>query len=225
MVRSPFFPRLEDMPATIPVFPLPGVLLLPGARLPLNIFEPRYLAMTQDALATDRLIGMIQPVECCAGDPAAAQIEPSLHRVGCVGRITSFSETDDGRYLITLTGVSRFTVEQELEPRRGYRRVVADWCRFRGDFAEEERIALDRPRFLGALKDYFAMQEIRADWPCIENASDGQLVTTLAMVCPFTPMEKQALLESPTSQSRGEAMIALLEMAVHQDKEGGHAKH
>lgn len=218
--RSPFSPSLEDMPACIPVFPLPGVLLLPGGKLPLNIFEPRYLVMTQDALATDRLIGMIQPAEAGESDT------PHLQRTGCAGRITSFSETEDGRFLITLTGVARFHVEQELESRSGYRRVVADWCSFADDFkSSKEALVLDRARLMQGLKEYFAVQGIRADWESIENAADIQLLTTLAMVCPFGPLEKQALLEAPTLQERGDTMLALLEMAVHDLKDEEYARH
>ncbi|WP_339851863.1 LON peptidase substrate-binding domain-containing protein [uncultured Nisaea sp.] len=216
MTRNPFAPGLEDMPACIPVFPLPGVLLLPGGKLPLNIFEPRYLAMTQDALCTDRLIGMIQPQE--EGDS-------SLHRTGCVGRITSFSETEDGRFTITLTGVARFHVEQELECRSGYRRVVADWCSFADDFNSRDDLSLDRDRLMRGLKDYFALQGIRADWDSIEKAEDRQLLTTLAMVCPFGSLEKQALLEAPTLQERGETMLTLLEMSLHDLKDDHYARH
>lgn len=216
MTRNPFAPGLEDMPACIPVFPLPGVLLLPGGKLPLNIFEPRYLAMTQDALCTDRLIGMIQPQE--EGDS-------SLHRTGCVGRITSFSETEDGRFTITLTGVARFHVEQELECRSGYRRVVADWCSFADDFEARDELSLDRDRLMRGLKDYFALQGIRADWDSIEKAEDRQLLTTLAMVCPFGSLEKQALLEAPTLQERGETMLTLLEMSLHDLKDDHYARH
>lgn len=218
MTRNPFAPGLEDMPACIPVFPLPGVLLLPGGKLPLNIFEPRYLAMTQDALGTDRLIGMIQPQE--------QEGDASLHRTGCVGRITSFSETEDGRFMITLTGIARFHVEQELECRSGYRRVVADWCSFADDFDTQDDLSLDRDRLMRGLKDYFAQQGIRADWGSIENAEDRQLLTTLAMVCPFGSLEKQALLEAPTLQERGETMLTLLEMSLHDDLKGDrHARH
>ena len=220
MTRNPFAPGLEDMPARIPVFPLSGVLLLPGGKLPLNIFEPRYLAMTQDALCTDRLIGMIQPQEDDEKD------EPSLYRTGCVGRITSFSETEDGRFMITLTGIARFNVEQELECRSGYRRVLADWCSFADDFDAVDDLSLDRDRLMRGLRDYFALHGMKADWDSIENAEDRQLLTTLAMVCPFDSLEKQALLEAPTMQERGEMMLTLLEMSRHDDpKENRHARH
>ena len=219
MTRNPFAPGLEDMPACIPVFPLPGVLLLPGGKLPLNIFEPRYLAMTQDALGTDRLIGMIQPQE----DEETGS--PCLHRTGCVGRITSFSEADDGRLLITLTGIARFHVEQELDSRSGYRRVVADWCGFADDFKASAHLVPDRTRLMPGLKNYFARHGMRADWESIEKAEDRQLLTTLAMVCPFGSLEKQALLEAPTLQERGETMLTLLEMSLHDLKDDHHARH
>lgn len=201
---------LADLPATIPVFPLPGVLLLPGGSLPLNIFEPRYLAMTEDAIATpDRLIGMIQPTEPERGDKP-----PALYSVGCAGRIASFSETDDGRYLITLSGVCRFSVSEEVATMRGYRRVVADFARWQADLAEPLRAAIERDRLLAALKAYFARNGMSADWKAITDSPDDRLVTTLSMFCPFEPQEKQALLECETLARRSATLIALLEMGT-----------
>lgn len=220
MHENPFAPTFEDLPATIPVFPLPGALLLPRGRLPLNIFEPRYLNMTQDALATDRLIGMIQPREGEApGTP------PALYDVGCAGRITSFSETDDGRILITLTGITRFRIEQEVPTARGYRRVVADWSPFQDDFGPDGEVTLDRDRLTEVLRAFFDSRQITADWDAIEKAGTQQLITTLAMVCPFDVSEKQALLESESVQARGETMIALLEMARHTGENDNGPKH
>jgi Lon protease-like protein len=201
---------LSDLPATIPIFPLPGVLLLPGGSLPLNIFEPRYLAMTEDAIATpDRLIGMIQPSEPERGDRP-----PALYSVGCAGRIASFSETDDGRYLITLSGVCRFTVSEEVATMRGYRRVVPDFARWQADLGEAPRVAIERDRLLAALKAYFARNGMSADWNAIADSPDDRLVTTLSMFCPFEPQEKQALLECETLAERSTALIALLEMGT-----------
>ena len=201
---------LTDLPSTIPVFPLPGVLLLPRGTLPLNIFEPRYLAMTEDALATpDRLIGMIQPTE-----PERADKPPALYSVGCAGRIASFSETDDGRYLITLSGVCRFGVSEEVATMRGYRRVVPDFARWQGDLGEPPRGAIDRDRLLTALKAFFARNDMSADWNAINDSPDDRLVTTLAMFCPFEPQEKQALLESESLAERAATLIALLEMGT-----------
>ncbi|MCH8925508.1 MAG: LON peptidase substrate-binding domain-containing protein [Proteobacteria bacterium] len=216
MTRGAFQPDFDDLPRVVPIFPLPGVLLLPGGRLPLNIFEPRYLAMVRDALSGERTIGMIQP--CAeAPDVGAARV----YETGCAGRITAFSETDDGRYLITLTGAIRFDVERELPPIEGYRRVVADYGRFRGDL-EEEASEIDRERFLETLGCYFEANGIEGDWTAIEEAGDAALVTSLAMICPFAAPEKQALLEAMSLPERARTMTAIMEMAVH---EPGGATH
>jgi len=211
MARTPFDIPFERLPGTVPIFPLAGVLLLPHGRLPLNIYEPRYLAMVEDALRTDRLIGMIQPL-----DPHHPGLNPPVHRVGCAGRITRFAETDDGRYLITLTGVCRFEVGEELPTVRGYRPVVPVWNRFRADCDVEPACDVDRSRLLNALRGYFKLQQISADWAAIEATPDGKLVTLLAMICPFAPDEKQMLLEAPDPGRRAEMLIALMEMAVVQ---------
>jgi Lon protease-like protein len=212
---------LADLPKTIPVFPLPGVLLLPRGRLPLNIFEPRYLAMTEDALgAGDRLIGMIQPTE-----PEQPGRPPALYSIGCAGRISSFSETEDGRYLITLTGACRFTVAEEVATMRGYRRVVPDFSRWERDLAAEESGSIARERLLAALKGYFARNGMTADWSTIESSPDERLVTTLAMFCPFEPQEKQVLLECETLTDRAATLIALLEMGSRGGGQGDAAKH
>ena len=216
MTRGAFRPDFDDLPRVVPIFPLPGVLLLPGGRLPLNIFEPRYLAMVRDALSGERTIGMIQP--CAeAPDVGAARV----YETGCAGRVTAFSETDDGRYLITLTGVIRFDVERELPPIEGYRRVLADYGRFRGDL-EEEASEIDRERFLETLGCYFEANGIEGDWKAIEEAGDAALVTSLAMMCPFAAPEKQALLEAMSLPERARTMTAIMEMAVH---EPGGATH
>ena len=215
-----FATSFSDLPATLPVFPLPGVLLLPAGRLPLNIFEPRYLAMTDDALAADRLIGMIQPG---AGNESAAV--PELYRTGCAGRITAFSETEDGRYLITLSGVARFDIGQEIDSMRGYRRVVPDWTPYEGDFTPSDAADVDRERLLHALRGYFTGNGIKADWEAIERMDDTQLVTTLAMICPFDASEKQALLIAAETMERARTMIALLEMAAHPTGGTDDARH
>jgi len=201
-------PRLDRLSDTVAIFPLSGVLLLPRGLLPLNIFEPRYLNMVDDALAGDRLIGMVQPVSACAGGPA-----PEVYRTGCAGRITSLEETDDGRYLISLTGVSRFRVGDELPTVRGYRRVTADWQPFAGDLGDEEA-RIDRSRLTARLGDYFARQGISANWDAIRQVSDERLVTSLAMICPFDAPEKQALLEAPTLADRADLLTTLIEMAL-----------
>ena len=216
MTRGAFRPDFDDLPRVVPIFPLPGVLLLPGGRLPLNIFEPRYLAMVRDALSGERTIGMIQP--CAeAPDVGAARV----YETGCAGRVTAFSETGDGRYLITLTGAIRFDVERELPLIEGYRRVVADYGRFRGDL-EEEASEIDRERFLETLGCYFEANGIEGDWKAIEEAGDAALVTSLAMICPFAAPEKQALLEAMSLPERARTMTAIMEMAVH---EPGGATH
>ena len=222
MSPSPFDPSFDELPATLPVFPLPGVLLLPRGKLPLNIFEPRYLNMTRDALATDRLIGMIQPKPAEGGSEAGSRC---LYRIGCAGRITQFAETDDGRFLITLTGVCRFVVDEEIASMRGYRRVIADWGPFAADLEGDCDAELDRGLLVTRLKQYFDAQGITADWGVIEQTPDHRLVTTLAMVCPFESSEKQALLECDSLKSRASMMLALLDMAVADTSGGDHARH
>ncbi len=207
-----FHPAFEDLPPEIPIFPLPGALLLPQGRLPLNIFEPRYLAMTLDSLASGRMFGMVQP------DPAQPKGEtgPGTYRIGCLGRLTSFSETDDGRLLITLTGVARFRIAEEIAMRRGYRRVRASYEGFRADLTVGGPAPmLDRPALLAALRAYFRAQGIEANWEAIEQTSDAMLVTTLCMVCPFEVREKQALLEAPGTEARAQMLVALMQMDTH----------
>ncbi len=216
MIGGAFQPAFEDLPRVVPIFPLPGVLLLPGGNLPLNIFEPRYLAMVRDALSGERMVGMIQP--CAeAPDVGAARV----YETGCAGRITAFSETGDGRYLITLTGTIRFDVARELPPIEGYRRVLADYGRFRGDL-EADGGEIDRERFLETLGFYFEANGLECDWKAIEEAGDAALITSLAMVCPFGAPEKQALLEAMSLAERVRTMTAIMEMAVH---EPGGATH
>lgn len=219
MSRSSFDPTFEELPQILRIFPLSGVLLLPGGKLPLNVFEPRYLSMTRDALMGDRIIGMVQPLE---GQEAAAGLE--VYPLGCAGRIVSFSETDDGRYQITLTGLCRFEIAREVEMMNGYRRVVPDFSPFKDDFEEGPDGVIDRKRLIDALRLYFKLQNIQADWKAIQSASDDRLVTTLAMVCPFEPSEKQALLQSPSLAERGRVMTALFEMAALGSK-SGEARH
>ncbi len=206
-------PRAERdaLPAEIAVFPLSGALLLPDGRLPLNIFEPRYLAMTEDSLAAGRMFGMVQP------DPGAPRgaTGPGLYRIGCLGRLTSFAETEDGRFLVTLTGMVRFRVAEELEMRRGYRRVRADYGAFQADLQPAAPPELDRPGLLAALRPFFKARGIEANWEAVEQTEDAALVTTLAMVCPFEVPEKQALLEAATPAERAAMLIALLQMGAH----------
>lgn len=207
-----FHPAFEDLPAEIAVFPLPGALLLPRARLPLNIFEPRYLAMTADALGNGRVFGMIQPQPGAARGPCG----PGLYTVGCLGRLSSFAETEDGRFLVTLTGVIRFRVAGELAMVRGYRRVRADYGPFRADLdLAEDGPAVDRTALTGALRPFFRARGIDVNWESVERTSDEMLVLTLCMVCPFEVAEKQALLEAETAAARAQMLIALLQMGAH----------
>ncbi len=206
-------PTQADLPSEFPVFPLPGALLLPHGRLPLNIFEPRYLAMVDDSLAQGRMFGMIQPNVHAPRAPNG----PSLYSIGCLGRLSHFSETDDGRYLITLTGVSRFRVVDELPIRRGYRRITADYTDFLPDLEPPGTgRGLKRAELLGALRPFFTMHDIDANWDAIERMPETMLVTTLAMLCPFDDAEKQALLEAPTEADRAADLLALLRMSVHE---------
>ena len=198
----------DALPGRFPIFPLPGAILLPGGNLPLNIFEPRYLQMTRDAMRTDRVIGMIQP------NGRGAPEHPELFPVGCAGRITSFSETDDGRYLITLTGVCRYDVVEELTVSTPYRQVIASFERWHMDLEEAAPPATLRAPLLQALRGYFDLHEISADWAQIEAAPLAGLITSLAMICPFEPCEKQALLEAPDVEQRGRVLITLLQMGA-----------
>jgi Lon protease-like protein len=205
------------LPAILPIFPLTGVLLLPRGRLPLNIFEPRYLAMTRDALAGDRLIGMVQP-----SDPGASSSNPTVYPTGCAGRITSFSETEDGRFLITLTGTCRFRIREELPLLEGYRRIVPEWGEFVRDLESELEPGFDRERLLRGLKTYFQKHQISADWDAIGLVAGERLVTSVAMICPFEPSEKQALLEASDLEKRAQLLTAIVEMAVvNRPSDGG----
>jgi uncharacterized protein len=207
------------LPDTLPIFPLTGVLLLPRGRLPLNIFEPRYLAMTRDALGGERLIGMVQPNEP-QQDNRGGAMNPPVYPIGCAGRITSFSETDDGRYLLTLTGVSRFRIRDELPLLSGYRRVVAEWQPFAHDVDTPSGTEFDRDRFIRGLKGFFTQRQISADWEAIEKAAGEHLINSIAMLCPFAPSEKQALLEAPDLDERARLLIALVEMAAVNPNQG-----
>ncbi|WP_282604830.1 LON peptidase substrate-binding domain-containing protein [Pelagibius sp. Alg239-R121] len=223
MTRCIFDPSFNDLPDEIPVFPLSGVLLLPGGHLPLNIFEPRYLAMIDAALAGDRIIGMVQPSEednsnsPLQPDPRQSGLPdcPPIYETGCAGRINAFSETDDGRYLITLAGLIRFEIAAELELENGFRRVTADYQRFQGDLTSND-VAIDRDHLLETVRGYFSSQGIRGDWEAIGQTENEHLVTSLAMICPFAASEKQLLLEAMTLKERAETMTKIMEMAIHQ---------
>ena len=202
-----------SLPGEIAVFPLPGALLLPRGCLPLNVFEPRYLNMVDDVLGGDRLIGLVQPIQ---GEADPVSDTAALYRIGCLGRIVSFEATEDGRMVISLAGICRFNIGRELDMARGYRRVAADYGPFRGDL-EEDTGAADVPRLLDAVRAFFELKEIEADWRIFFEAPDDALVTSLSMFCPLEGREKQALLECPGLAERGEMLSALMEMAVHKD--------
>jgi Lon protease-like protein len=199
---------IDDLPGVIPVFPLSGVLLLPRGQLPLNVFEPRYLAMVDATLSGRRLIGMIQPTE-----PEEKTLKPALAQIGCAGRLTAYREADDGRYLITLTGVCRFRVTEELAVETPFRQVRADFAPFASDLAVSEDAEFPRDRLIGALKAYLSRRDLKADWQSVMNAPAETLVNALSMLCPFEPAEKQALLEARDWGERVAILVALLEMA------------
>lgn len=203
-----------DLPDTIAVFPLPGAVLLPRSRLPLNIFEPRYLAMLDDTLKTQhRLIGMIQPFDDNGSN--------RLHKIGCAGRVTAFSETEDGRYMITLGGVSRYRVKSEIEGFTPYRRCNVSWEGFSRDLGPTEKDrAFDRDAFLDVLGRYFDDRALKTDWESLREADDELLINSLSMLCPFEPEDKQALLEAPSLETRRETLVTLLEFALR----GGNAE-
>lgn len=206
---------LADLPGALPVFPLADALLLPRGRLPLNIFEPRYLAMFDDALKSPhRMIGMIQPTE--------SDGEPGLRAVGCAGRIVSFSETEDGRYLIVLAGICRFTPEAELDGFAPYRRVTPGWERWRHDLGPREvDEGFERKAFLRLLKRYFSAAGLSTDWDSLKEADEEMLINSLAMLCPFSAEEKQALMEAELLGDRRASLIALMEFAVASHGEDG----
>ncbi|MGE3301658.1 MAG: LON peptidase substrate-binding domain-containing protein [Hyphomonadaceae bacterium] len=204
--------KADDLPRLIPVFPLSGVLLLPRARLPLNIFEPRYLNLVDDALSGARLIGMVQPV--------APATRPDLQDVGCVGRITSYGETDDGRYLITLTGICRFRIRREIEAPTPYRQIEAGFADFDEDLANQPQdFTIDRDRLQASLARYVEARGFRADWSGMEGAPTEALVNALCLMCPFEPEEKQALLEAANLSERADTLLALLD--IHGQGGGG----
>lgn len=209
-------PRVEDLPTTVAVFPLTGVLLVPGGRLPLNIFEPRYLNLVEDAMASGRMMAMAQPRE--PRDPMEETRDedglPALYDVACLGRIVSFEETGDGRLAITLLGLSRFHVREELPMQRGYRRVRVCYHDFAGDLEPPAEMTVDRDRLFAVLKPFAARHGLSFNWDLMREVDSAPLLTSLAMVCPFEPREKQALLEAANPQARAELMLALLEMGA-----------
>ena len=195
-----------DLPDTIPVFPLPGALLLPRSHLPLHLFEPRYLQMLDDVLKTEsRLIGMIQPYGK----------DNRLHSIGCAGRVTAFSETDDGRYMITMAGRSRFRILNEVDGFTPYRRCKVSWNGFERDLGGDEVDNIfNRPKFMATLKRYFEEENLETDWESLQEADDELLINSLSMLCPFEPEDKQALLEAPSLTTRRETLMTLIEFSM-----------
>jgi len=198
----------NDLPLTLPVFPLPGALLLPRTPLPLHIFEPRYLQMVEDCMKTpERLIVMAQPRGGAAGD--------RLNAIGCAGRLTGFNETDDGRYMITLTGISRCRIGDEIDGFVPYRRATVEWSGFERDLGRAEHdMGMDRKAMLTLLRRYFAEEEFDVDWDGLTGASDEVLINSISMLCPFDAEDKQALLEAPSLSTRRETLVTLMEFAL-----------
>ena len=238
MAGGIFDPEFDQLPMRIPIFPLPSALLLPGGQLPLNIFEPRYLAMVTHALATPtRLIGMVQPLDHHAGGDIAndnianddganddGADAAGLFETGCAGRLSFFQESDDGRFVIALNGVCRFhRLRQELDP-NGFLLADVDWQPFANDLRIDVS-ALDRDPLIKVMKRYFDMKGFETDWTQIENSDNHQLLATLSMICPFEVAEKQALLEADSMAKRADLLIAMMEMALHEDNGGQDARH
>jgi len=213
---GPFDPGYRALPAALPIFPLTGAVLLPGGRLPLNIFEPRYLAMTRHALLQPtRLIGMVQPVEEGADRDPDPTTRPAVQRIGCAGRVVSFQETEEGRYLITLSGLIRFEIKRELTLHEGgFRLVEPDFTPFAEDMAERDFEMAAKAEFFAAFKGYVETKQLKVDWEAIKGAPDDHLLVSLAMLSPFSPEEKQSLLECADLAQLTAMMTALFELAV-----------
>ncbi len=209
-MRDPFSIPFQDLPKELIVFPLPGALLLPNGRLPLNIFEPRYLNMVEDALGAQRLIGMVQ-----TRDPHDGLVPDGsdLFNVGCVGRIVSFAETSDGRFMLTLEGMCRYRILSETEGQRGYRRMKVDFSEFKNDLVDNDW-RLERETFLPVLRRYLESRGIGVEWKAIEAAPDHLLIASLGMMCPFDLKEKQALIEAATVADMADLMRSLMDMAT-----------
>lgn len=220
MLRNPFIPKFSDLPKELPIFPLSGAVVMPGVQLPLNVFEPRYLAMVSDALKSDRLIGMLQPRPDTDFDEV-----PAIHQVGCVGRITSYSETNDGRIVLILTGVCRFQVAEELGMRSGYRRVRPDWERFAIDYHAAAEGLPARNTFMTSLRTYCSLRGVEVPWDDVAKMGDSDLVNLLCAHLPLDPQDKQALIETVDLGSRGQLMAGLMDMASAADGSTAGQRH
>ena len=219
MRKTSFAPEFKDLPDILPIFPLEGVILLPGAQLPLNIFEPRYLAMTEAALASNRLIGMIQPKSTEPKHNGQSQI----YTTGCAGKIIEFSETADGRYLISLQGIARFKVSEELTTMTGFRQVKPIWDDYKDDLNNSGDLGLDREKLITLLANYFKDNGMECDWSAIEKTDDSSLIAILSMACPLSAGEKQALIEAKTCADRADVFMTLIEMS--HEKQPEHSQH
>lgn len=225
-MRNPFLPRFTELPRVLPIFPLSGAVVMPGVQLPLNIFEPRYLNMVQAALASDHLIGMVQPKAEAdiGGEPGSGSgsvsgagsgtDEPALHGTGCAGRITSYSETNDGRIIMVLTGLCRFEVGEELPSQDGFRRIQPRWERFADDYRDDEVALPERERFMGSLRAFCDQRSVEVPWDDIQKMGDGDLVNLLCAHLPLGPDDKQALIETVEMGERAVLMRGLMEMSA-----------
>lgn len=223
MLPAPRYNHGSDLPPLIPVFPLTGAILLPRATMPLNIFEPRYLAMIDNAISSSRIIGIIQPLKVAADEESPKERAVPLKGIGCAGRITAFQELDDGRILISLTGIARFRVSTELETDEPYRICQVDFSNYENDlvigYGEED---VDRAALLDGLRSYMAINNLDADWDAIAKAPTELLVNSLSVISPFGPEEKQALLEAPDLRARAETLATLAQMELAStDSSGG----
>ena len=209
-IGNPFAAPFEDLPESLPIFPLPGAMLLPHGRLPLNIFEPRYLDMVLDSLKQSRLIGMVQPLEMLP-DPVPASSE--LFHIGCAGRIVAFAESDDGRIMLTLQGVCRFKIERELDEEKDYRQVKPDFSAFKEDLSFDDP-GINRDGLINILRNYLDLKEIKIDWDGLQKTEDRFLIATLGMMNPFDYREKQAILEAEKPSDMVDVMTSLMEMEL-----------
>lgn len=209
MTQVQRYQDISDLPQQLPLFPLTGALLLPRVDLPLNVFEPRYVAMLEDAMSTHRMIGMIQPLD------AENDKKPKLQAIGCAGRITAYSEAEDGRLLITVTGVCRFTLGKELRVKKLYREATVDYCKFAADLISETGSAnVNRSELVTAFRNYLEANSMTANWREVEAVSTEILVNTLSLLAPYAPRDKQALLEAPDLKSRADVLVALTELQL-----------
>lgn len=209
--------KFSDLPDVLPIFPLEGVLLLPGGQLPLNIFEERYLAMIDQAMASDRLIGMVQPALGHDDNSLKSKRVQGLQSIGCVGKIIQFQHLPDGRYFILLKGLWRFEIQEELPQQSGFRRIIPQWQNFADDMTMPNCLDIDRTKLNTIMEDYLKKHEIDIDCSQLDGANDVQIITALSMICPLTALDKQALLEAENCKRRAEMFMMLMDMAVHHE--------